>query len=409
MKNGGLSMKYAMSHRMKRSQPKAWLRKCLVAGLLASWLSGGLLPLALPAYSQGLSEDSSAMTSASRTNPLFKGYVRTLDSKYLISPGDHLSVSVFNASEFDHPELTVRPDGYLTLRSVGELKVSGMDVTGLEQAISQKLGRYLKNPEVAVTLTQFHPAIVYVLGAVQKPGAFEIHGETEQPVSSGAVLTRGRLTVSNLIAHAGGVTEDANLTQVIIRNNETGESKTIDLLKMLKDGDISQDLMVHSGDTVQIPKIEGAGQMDDQTYKLLTSSSLAPGNLTVRVLGQVHEPGVYTLNAQTAGVNSAIASAKGYLIEANKQVLKVMRMSPDGHLSSIAVNPFKYDFVLRNNDVVYVDERPGPVGGRAFDYTARAVTPVLALGNTFNSVLDIFYPSRRFRSFRNFFTSSKED
>jgi polysaccharide export outer membrane protein len=327
---------------------------------------------------------------------LIKGYVRTLDGKYLLSPGDKLSISVFNAPEYDQGELTIRPDGYITIKSIGEVKVSGMDVSGLEQMLAARFGRYLRKPEVTVTVQQFHPAILYVLGAVRKPGAYEIHGDMNKPDSTNSVLARGRLTVSNLIANAGGVIETADLTQVVIKNNETGQERRVNLLKMLKEGDISQDVLVHSGDTVMVPAITGAGQMDDETYKMLGSSSLSPGTLNVRVLGKVTTPGVYTLNVQNAGINSAIASAKGYMIEANNKVLKVYRMTPNGQLAAIKVDPFKHDFVLRDNDVVLVEERRVPIGGRGWDYAERIMRPFWYVGRTVNETLDIFDPGRRF-------------
>jgi polysaccharide export outer membrane protein len=330
------------------------------------------------------------------TRPYYQGHVRTMEQKYLLSPGDHLDIQVFNAPEFTHADLTIRPDGYLTIHSVGELHVAGMDVSGLEQLLSEKLGRYLRTPEVSVTVRQFHPAIVYVLGAVQKPGALEIHGDLDKPNSPGAVLSRARLTVANLLAHAGGVTEDANLSAVHIRNNQTGETRTVDLMRLIREGDIEQDVLVSSGDTIEVPRMDRPGQMDDETYKALTSSSLAPGTLTVRVLGQVDSPGVYTLNVQNAGINSAIASAHGYLTESNARIVKVYRMQPDGQLSKVHVDPFKHDFVLRNNDMVYVQERGIPVAGRGLDYLHRTITPFFTFSGTVNSVLDIFNPSRRF-------------
>lgn len=340
-----------------------------------------------------------ALSDPGANQPLMKGYVRTLDTKYLLSPGDQVKITVFNAPEYDQGDMVIRPDGYISVKPFGEMKVSGMDVSGFKALLETRLSLYLKAPEIAVSVTEFHPAIVYVLGAVNKPGAYEVHGDMDKPNTNTGILMRSRLTVSNLVANAGGITEDADLTQVLIKNNQSGEVQTVDLIKLIKEGDTAQDVMVHSGDSIQIPRNDRPGQMDDETYKLLTGSALSAGSLTVRVLGQVDSPGVYTISAQNAGVNTAIASAKGYKTEADKHVLKVYRMNPNGQLSAIMVDPFKHDFVLRNNDLVYVEERGLPVGGRGFDYVTRTLMPFTFVAQGVNDVLDIFNPTRRFRRF----------
>jgi protein involved in polysaccharide export with SLBB domain len=336
-------------------------------------------------------------TPATVQNNMIKGYVRTLEGKYLLSPGDTMTLSVYGAPEFDEPSLVIRPDGFITMKPFGEMDVAGMDVDGLTQTMEGKLRQYLKDPKVSLTVTKFHPAIVYVLGAVEKPGAYEIHGNIDNPDSSSSLLARGQLTVSNLIANAGGISQDADPSQISIKNNEKNESRSVNLIQFLRDGDVSQDIIVHSGDTIMVPQLAGGhAQMDDATYKLLSQSALSPGDITVRVLGKVNTPGVYNLDSQSPGINSAIASAKGYLLEAREHKVKVLRMGPQGALTEIAVQPKQSDFALRNNDVVIVDERRIPIAGRGLDYTARLITPFLTFGNFANAVMDLVDPGRRF-------------
>jgi polysaccharide export outer membrane protein len=339
-------------------------------------------------------------TSPQITNPAMtmqptaiKARVQTVDGKYRLGPGDSININVYSTPEFDQQNLVVRPDGFVTINPLGEVDVAGMDIQTLSDMIAERLKRYLKKPEVSVTIAKFHPAIVYVLGAVHKPGSYEIHGDTDRLDSPSAHLIRGRLTVSNLIANAGGVTQLADLSHVLIRNNDTHVERTVDLLDMLRNGNTSQDLMLSSGDTVTVPVM--AGPMDDETAKLVSTSAIAPGSLTVRVIGKVQTPGVYAIPAQAAGINSAIASAHGFNIEANKHDVKVMRLGPNGQMSQFKVDPEKNDFVLRENDVVVVDERNVPIMGRGWDYATRIVTPFLGVGNFANAVLDVFNPRRR--------------
>lgn len=328
--------------------------------------------------------------------PLIKGRVQTLQGKYLLSPGDTLSLSIYGMPEFDQENLVIRPDGFVTIKPLGEVEIAGMDVEGTETMLEQSLKHYLKNPQLSLSVNKFHSAIIYVLGAVQKPGAYEIHGDIENPDSPTGLLARGRLTVSNLIANAGGITQRADVSQVMVRNNENNEQQTVDLVRLLKEGDTTQDKLVHSGDTIFVPALDSQAQMDDETFKMLSQSSFAPGTLTVRVLGKVASPGIYALPAQSPGVNSAIASAKGYMVEAQQHKVKVYRMASSGALTQLDVDPNQADFVLRDNDVVVVDERKAPFIARSFDIAQRIASPFLSVGNFGNAVLDIFNPRRRF-------------
>ncbi len=338
--------------------------------------------------------------NVTKTQPTtLKGAVHTLAGKYLLSPGDTINISVYDAPEFSQQGLVVRPDGFVTVNPFGEMKVAGKDIDEATQFISDKLKIYLRQPQVALTVSKFHPAIVYVLGAVQKPGSYEIHGDTTQPDSPNALLIRGRLTVSNLIANAGGVTQRANLENVEVRNNVAGTERTANLLSLLKQGDTSQDLVVRSGDTVYVPTIANHQDMDDETFKLVTKSALAPGGFAVRVLGNVATPGVYTLSAQSPGINSAIASAHGYTVNANTHIVKVMREEANGKLTEIKVDPNQSDFMLRDNDVVFVDERGIPIAGRGLDYAQRFFLPFFTVGSFANAILDIFDPGRRYPAY----------
>jgi polysaccharide biosynthesis/export protein len=371
--------------------------KCLLSSAVVlalvypsiSWAEG-LLPAEQPASYSAVS------TLQKPLNPVLKGRVQTLDSKYTLAPGDTISMSVYGVPEYEQKDLTIRPDGYVTVNPVGEIDAAGKDVQALSQAISEKLSRYVKNPDVAVSVTKFHPAIVYILGAVQKPGAYEIHGDIDRPDSSSTLLARGRLSVSNLIANAGGITQDADVQHVAVKHNNTQGEQSVDLAKMLRDGDTSQDVMVQSGDTIYVPEMADGQHLDDKTYKLLTQSALSPGQITVRVLGKVNTPGVYELPAKSPGINSAIASAHGYILEANEHKVRVYRMDREGQLSEVSVNPKETDFTLHDNDVVVVDERSTPIAGRGLDYAVRAVNPFLTFGNFANAVMDLIKPARRF-------------
>jgi hypothetical protein len=116
------------------------------------------------------------------------------------------------------------------------------------------------------------------------------------------------------------------------------------------------------------------------------------------VYGYVNKPGLIMLNgAQTANLNSAIGEAGGYLAsEASYSPDKVYvsRVDGEGHLTTTTVDPRHNDMSLRPNDIVYVPNKAVPKVGKAFDYVARIVAPLAAIGNGSNAWALLFNPTR---------------
>lgn len=167
---------------------------------------------------------------------------------------------------------------------------------------------------------------------------------------------------------------EADLSRVKVTRGDGSEVIKVNLWNMLKHGSNAEDVVLQSGDSVEIPTLQ-AMALSDEEYTLLLSSSIGPGTFPVRVIGEVDKPGVYELDGTSPLLNSAIAKAGGYKPGANKKVIAIRRFSGETNLSTLHVDPNKMDFTLRPNDVVYITEQKIYKSGRYFENVAKILSP----------------------------------
>jgi polysaccharide export outer membrane protein len=163
-------------------------------------------------------------------------------TRYRIEAGDTFDILFELSPEFNQTAVAVQPDGFVTLRSVGEVKVSGETVPELTETVRQAYSKFLNNPMVSIVLKEFEKPYVVVDGQVAKPGKYDMHGN---------------LTVTQAIAVAGGFQSSAKHSQVVLFrrvDDQWTEAKLIDVKKMEKNRDLSEDLTLHSGDMLFVPK-----------------------------------------------------------------------------------------------------------------------------------------------------------
>ncbi len=327
---------------------------------------------------------------------IVKNASRVTSTKYEVISGDVFSISVYGEDDLTQPQVKVRPDGYATVIPVGELYVVGLTLDELKELVVEKLTYYIRDPQVSIGIVKFNPASIFVAGAVQKPGVYQQNIQTPNVWNDYKTANlRTDLTISNVIANAGGVTYDADLSHVVVSNKESGYRQEVDLWKLINEGDTNQNIMLKSGDNIYIPKLEAA-LYGDEEFKKLTVSTLYPDTFPVRIIGDVRAPGMLKLPTESPYINSAVALAQGYTLDARRRALQVHRKTVEGNIAVININPKKTDFVLRPNDVVYVRGRVLLKAVRGADYLSRLMNPALALGNTINSWIEIFDPGRAY-------------
>ncbi len=154
---------------------------------------------------------------------------------FRLGPGDVVEVVVW-----DNPALSrtvpVRPDGQISLPLVDDVEAAGMQPTELRDVLAQHFAQFVSRPVVSVIVQQIHSNKALVVGEVAKPGRFELDGPA---------------TVLDLIARAGGFTEWADKSNVVIIRQDGSGVKTFrvsgDALSGLDAG-----VWVANGDVVMV-------------------------------------------------------------------------------------------------------------------------------------------------------------
>src|SRR5215813_7524241 len=164
-------------------------------------------------------------------------------ANYKIQPGDDLSIAFYLNPEFD-TETTVRPDGKISLRLVGEVDARGLTPAQLSASLNELYSSELVQPGVSVTVKSSPSRVVYVQGQVEHPGAVPL-----QP----------RMTALGAIAQAGGLSDGANPDAIVlIRRDACGqprgqELKVQGVLKQTSANN-QEDAELLPGDLVVVPR-----------------------------------------------------------------------------------------------------------------------------------------------------------
>jgi len=210
-------------------------------------------------------------------------------------------------------DLSVSSQGMISIPFIGPVKAAGLTVPELEPLIAEPLARdYFVNPEVTIIVKEYHSLQYYISGAVSSPGLYEMNSEP---------------TLMELIAKAGGaLPERGNLAYVLRGSTDkiiTEEKMDkllackkpikVDLKKLLDKGDMSQNLILKSGDVVYVPL--------QKAFNL--------GESKVYVGGEVKSPGVYDFQDGLTALNACIM-AGGFDKYAAPNRTRIIRKKGDG-------------------------------------------------------------------------------
>jgi polysaccharide export outer membrane protein len=163
---------------------------------------------------------------------------------YIIGPGDVLSIFVYQAPPLSVTELPVRPDGRISVPLVHDVMAAGKTPSELGNDIAEALKKYVNDPNVTVMVRSF-----------QGPSDRQVRviGEATDPQ---AIPYRENMSLLDVMIATKGLTKfAAGNRAVIVRKTNGGEKRIhVHLSDLIKDGDISQNMMMQPGDTLIIPQ-----------------------------------------------------------------------------------------------------------------------------------------------------------
>jgi len=164
-------------------------------------------------------------------------------ARYRLHPGDVIEVDFKYQDELDKEAILILPDGTFTLGGVDDINARGLTVSELDSTLTARFAVDYRNPDLSVIVRRRGDQYVYVFGEVQKPGAI--------------TLAEPRINLLQSIAMAGGFTDDASTSQVVvIRVAEDGYFYQIADISHLEKRDplgLAQ-LMVQDNDIVYVPQ-----------------------------------------------------------------------------------------------------------------------------------------------------------
>ena len=162
-------------------------------------------------------------------------------TKYTLGPDDVVEITVMRHPEFSGT-YPINLEGKIQYKFVGDMDVTGLTKTSLENKIKEVIVAYTINPEVNVNILEFKSKVIYVLGEVGAPGKYYMRSESI-PLRE-AVLQAGLPTLAAAMRRCQLITPD-----------KTGKAKTksVDLYALLYYGDLKKNVDMHPGDVLYVP------------------------------------------------------------------------------------------------------------------------------------------------------------
>ncbi|MDY0220359.1 MAG: SLBB domain-containing protein [Desulfobacterium sp.] len=267
------------------------------------------------------------------------------EKSYHLGRGDVVMISITAGGEEQiKADMVVGDDGNVNVPFVGKTQASGMTMGAFEKAILIPLERdFFVAPQIHLKIKEYHSLQFFISGAVKNPGMFKLDFIP---------------TLMDLVASAGGVLPERGDMAYILRGDITKDldEKTIEdkitkktpikvnLIKILDEGDMSENIMLKSGDTVYIPLGQNLNQSRTKIY----------------VEGKVKRPGVFDFQPGLTAFAACIM-AGGFDKFAAPGRTKIIRQTETDQ-ETIKINLDKVqtgeisDFELKPGDRIHVPE-----------------------------------------------------
>jgi polysaccharide biosynthesis/export protein len=330
-------------------------------------------------WNRRLRERSASLDPRPRPNP----------SEYAIGPEDVLDISVFEAQEMNR-EVRVSASGEISLPLLGAIRAAGLTPRELETALEEALRqKYMKDPHVGVFVRDMQSHPVSVMGAVRKPGIFQI---------------RGSKTLLEILSLAEGLADDAGEDVIILRSARPKNA--------------AESVFARSNEVAEpqatMPGLRGPGATDTPTDKtgaisqqvvqvnlkdLLDSTdpghnpAVYPGDIVkvsragiVYVVGAVQRPGGFAMKTnEKISVLQALALSEGLKSTAAKGGARIIRTSEqNGERTETPIDLGKIlsgkspDPMLAPRDIVFVpDSAAKTTFSRGVEAAAQTLTGLL--------------------------------
>jgi protein involved in polysaccharide export with SLBB domain len=277
--------------------------------------------------------------------------------EYRIGPGDVLEVISHVGDQGTTNTITVNSRGRISYSFIDDLEVAGLTPSELDALLTKKLSSYVRRPRIDVLVKEFNSKTATVIGELGS-----LRATTYGKSASGRINLKGKTTLMDLIAQAGGYTVDADIRNV--RLVRKGESYLINVYDIIEKGDQTQNVIIDNGDVVTVPELPTYGER-------------------VYVMGEVNAQGVYPLD-DAQDLLAALALAGNFTRLAREENTLIVRGYEPGKKPLVMMADINALFRkadlsqnvrLKDGDLVYV---PRTLIGDINEWILN-VTPMLNL------------------------------
>jgi protein involved in polysaccharide export with SLBB domain len=221
-----------------------------------------------------------------------------VSSGYILGTGDGLIINLWGGISQSFSR-TVDREGKIALPEAGTIVVAGLSLEAAQALIRSTLSQQFRDAKVAITIARLRTVRVYIVGDVQRPGAYDISSLS---------------TVLNALYAAGGPTSIGSLR--IARHYRGKELiREIDLYEFLLRGVRPETERIEDGDTIFVP----------------------PVGRQVAIAGMVRRPAIYELKGETK-LSDVMTDAGGLLASAALAHITIERVEPQGHRITLNLN-----------------------------------------------------------------------
>ncbi len=344
---------------------------------------------------------------------------------YVLGPGDQVIVDVYGASQ-KSLQLTVSPEGEITVPGYGPIYVSGMSVAAANAKIRSTLGSRYSSSNLKLTVGRTRTIMINVMGEVQTPGTYHLSAFS---------------TVFHALYMAGGINNNGTLRNVKVFRN--GNLVTIvDIYEYILNGRLAGNITLQDGDVIQVglydclvgitgnvkrpmfyemrknesvaTLLKYAGGFSGDAYKksvrltrqtgekysvynidefemssfqvedgdaLIVDGMLNRFENMVEVKGAVFRPGQYQLGKDVTSVRSLLQAAEGVTEDAMTTRGVLHRLKEDRSLEVIAVDikgildGTSPDIPLANEDVLFIPTEVDLRQQRTLTITGEVMSP----------------------------------
>ena len=212
-----------MVSKMHRSDSMI-LRYILASVLVAGW--------AVSAGSAAEKEPEIAHAPAVKDHHVTDGY--------RIGAGDVLQIMVWKEPDASVPSVVVRPDGKIAMPLLKDVEVLGLTPTEVEQALTERLVKFIPAADVTVIVTAIHSKRIYLVGGVKKEGPIELQHD---------------MSVLQALSEAGGLTDYAKRKSIYVLRTSNGKQHKLPFNydAVLKGDRMHDNIIVEPDDVIVVP------------------------------------------------------------------------------------------------------------------------------------------------------------